>query len=102
MPCELTSQDYLPYDNGDPGRHVNYKYLFGEATALFCETCKTLEEKGMIDYLSEPANIWWKKHKKIDEQRIAAELMKKRKEDVRNHALKKLTKEEQEVLGIIT
>ena len=80
--------------------------------ASMCGLLTQLEKEGVIDlWLSsvdwveagvkrKTLEMWWKKHKKEDEARLAREAAAKRKDDLRKIAIGKLSPDELEVLGI--
>ena len=80
--------------------------------ASMCGLLTQLEKEGVIGlWLSsvdwaeagvkrKTLEMWWKKHKKEDEARLAREAAAKRKDDLRKIAIGKLSPDELEVLGI--
>lgn len=71
---------------------------------MLCEAM-TLAEKNSrpsdFDELSDELRLWWKKHKQEDERRKKSEERKANRARIREAALKKLTEEEAEALGLL-
>lgn len=85
---------------------------------LLCEACSLLEQ-AKIEHLggAKPTSLvterafrfasvelleWWIHHQEIDRKRLAEEKAAKKKAELKSKALKKLTKEEKEALGILS
>jgi hypothetical protein len=65
---------------------------------LACMYCREQESHGWK--VPEFARSWWRRHKKDDAKREAAEQRERRKEAIAHEARAKLTQEEREALGI--
>jgi DNA-binding transcriptional MerR regulator len=65
-------------------------------TRILCDICKDFEQNGISIDKYQDLVKWWQKHKEQDEKRSKTEA----KIAARASALKKLTKEEKDALGI--
>jgi len=78
-----------------------------EATKMLCECCRTLTkaeaESFIYDGHSPDARKlaeWWERHQEWDRRRVAEEQDSRRRIMLKDRALKKLTVEEREALGL--
>ena len=67
---------------------------------IACELCDMLERHDLPIPLGEAAD-WWKEHKKADKQRRKREREEAAIDSERKAALKKLSKKEQRLLGLL-
>ena len=65
-------------------------------TRILCDICKDFEKNGISIEKHQDLVAWWRKHKEQDKKRSEVEA----KVAARASALKKLTKEEKDALGI--
>lgn len=65
---------------------------------LACDRCKAIEAQGGA--IPEWAKEWWESHKAADAQRARESAEVRRQNKIREKALKKLTPEERNELGI--
>ena len=73
-----------------------------KVTELLCGLCGRLEFKNQQGFIGSDRQLekWWREHQRMDRERIAREQEKERKEQLKQNALNKLTKEERALLGI--
>jgi hypothetical protein len=78
-----------------------------EATKILCEACRSLTtketEKYIYDAHSEQARklaSWWERHQEWDKRRVLEEEETRKKIILKERALRKLTNEEIEALGL--
>lgn len=79
------------------------KKKLDKVTRLLCETLKKVEGSAIeTEVLLRGGELaeWWIEHKKQDAKRLAAEAEKRRKAKAKREALKKLNKEERQLLGL--
>ena len=104
MPCR---------DNWDaPTKETRHGMTISHFEATLCGVFTLFEKEGEIDWWLERVNwkeagvkrktveIWWKKHKEEDAARRAYEEAAKRKEELKAHAMSKLTEAELIALGL--
>lgn len=106
MPCN---------DGGPPSYYDAYedqRRRSDKLARMLCGLCGRIDAlvaEGNIISMDDIAHLinkdeklaeWWVKHQEQDAKRLAAEKAKKRKQRVRRDALKKLTAEEIEALGL--
>ena len=79
-----------------------------EATKILCETCRSLSKEESEKYLYDAHHKdarrladWFERHQEWDERRVAEEAATRKKVVARDRALKKLSVEEIEALGLI-
>lgn len=101
MPC----RDYDDYNVREAIDEIEErsKKKLDKVTRLLCETLKKVEGTAIeTEVLLKGGELaeWWTEHKKQDAKRLAAEREKKRKAKVRREALRKLNKEERQLLGL--
>jgi hypothetical protein len=72
------------------------------ATRVACTALSQLEDvgSGRIKLLPVESQEWWHQHKRADRKRQAHEEAVRRREQIKNRALAKLTPEERRVLDI--
>ena len=65
MPCYLTGsrEGDLALDAAETSKEVT------KLTRMLCRVCKQAEGLKTFNRLPEEVQKWWKKHKKVDEQR---------------------------------
>lgn len=95
-----------------PTKETRHGMTIDHFEATLCGIFTLFEKEGEIDWWLERVNwkeagvkrktveIWWKKHKEEDAERRAYEEAKKRKEELKAHALSKLTEAERIALGL--
>ena len=102
MPCRDYDDDYRVRETLDENDRRN-KVKLDKVTRLLCEALKKVEGTAIeTEVLLKGGELaeWWVEHKKQDAKRLAAEAEKRRKTRVKRAALKKLTKEERQLLGL--
>jgi hypothetical protein len=89
----------MPCVDGGPdlGRWEKQQRL-DEATRLLCTVCRGFSAEKISSI--KGLKTWWARHKKEDAIREDRELAQKKAEDRRKAVLKKLTYEEQQILGL--
>lgn len=96
MPC-------MSYDD-DPGySDRQWKKKTDMLARIACKALTELEKQGRADFLlidDTEVREWWTAHKAADAKAQAAKEERARREQVKQDALAKLTKEEKKVLGI--
>lgn len=105
MPCNGGYEDEVRVSREDVTEHRMLEAsMCGLLTQLEKEGCLALWLE-RVDWAEagvkrKTLEMWWKKHKKEDEARLAREAAAKRKDDLRKIAISKLSPDELEVLGI--
>jgi hypothetical protein len=102
MPCRSNYDDSISRDDGIVDEYANTLNEINHITRVSCEAFRLLEKnKISINEMSQESINWWKKHKKLDEKRLKEEKEKICKQQEINTALKKLSKREQKLLGLL-
>ena len=98
MPCGLADDDY------ELARKRQLRNAINDLTIMLCSTFKVMENGGKITDLPKHMQDWWDNHKKEDEARKDAEVVRvaaeKRLQKIKAAALAKLTADEKAVLGL--
>lgn len=68
---------------------------------MVCEMGKIIVRNGLLHECSEPVQIMIGKHEAEDQARIARESANKRREEIRQEAMSKLTSDEIAALGLL-
>jgi hypothetical protein len=91
MPCTGPDVDYP---------RVSFEYIEGcnVATRVACEYLGGLEAANLK--IPAYAREWWEEHKELDRQREAEKAEHRKAKQIKNAAMKKLTKEERTALGL--
>lgn len=78
-----------------------------EATKILCECCRSLNEEETDRFIYDGRNAearkladWWDRHQEWDRRRVAEEEESRRRIMLKDRALRKLTTEEREALGL--
>lgn len=78
-----------------------------EATKILCECCRSLTEEEVEKYIynahektSRNLASWWERHQEWDARRVKEETETRKRIILKGRALKKLTTEEIEALGL--
>jgi len=78
-----------------------------EVTKILCEHCRLLTKPEVEEYIYDAHNKtarklanWWERHQEWDERRVKEEDETRKKIMRKERALKKLTKEDMEALGL--
>lgn len=109
MPCTY----YTPQEEAamHAAKSDNLKAELDQAVRLLCGACKVLEVEGVALSKVRGLSTWWKRHQKMDRERLAQEAAareeerreaeKQRKtEQLRAKGLSKLSKAERKALGL--
>lgn len=119
MPCRGPEPADFPYDKPleevlkilnefETGNYgIQYKDIplytskqeLDEKIAKLCSMFQQLTNE-QIKAMSLEAQIWWRDHQKLDQQRILNEFKEKLKEEDKQKALAKLTPYERKLLGL--
>lgn len=67
-------------------------------TRLSCDRCREIEARGGT--VPEWAMDWWQRHKQEDEERLRTETAAVESAVIRARAIRKLSREEREELGV--
>lgn len=106
MPCRDWTVDEAPLERRLHGMTIE------DFEATLCGLFTLFEKEGEIDWWTsrvdwkeagvkrKTVETWWKKHKEEDAARRAREAAERRKEELKAHALSKLSAEERAALGI--
>ena len=105
MPCRSDGWD-------TPEKEQRNGLDIGQFEATLCGIFTLFEKEGEIDWWLDRVNwkeagvkrghveAWWTRHKKADEDRRKREEAARRKEELKAHALSKLTEAERIALGL--
>ena len=105
MPCRDDWDDR-------PVKETRHGMTMAAFEATLCGIFTLFEKEGEVDWWLERVDwkevgvkrktveIWWKKHKEEDAARRAREAAQRRKEELKAHALSKLSLEERAALGL--
>lgn len=96
MPCYDGRENTAAADLSERNRKLQRRLDL--ATRVACELAR--HYKGQIRSLSVEATNWIKDHEAEDARRAAVEAERKKAQQLKEAALKKLTKEERRALGI--
>jgi hypothetical protein len=103
MPCNSYESDWARGSNDGEVRRL--KAVADRLARIACKAMTELTEQGRADFLllrDEEVSTWWTKHQEDDRKEREREAARKRKEEIKNAALAKLSDEEKSALGIRT
>ncbi len=81
--------------------------MLNEATRMLCECCRSFTTEEVEKYIYDAHNDaarqlagWWEKHQEWDARRVKEENEEKKRSILTKQAMKKLTPEEMDALGL--
>jgi hypothetical protein len=101
MPCTISKEEVEWYEKEENQKTFGLKLTDDDILEeVACAACRTLQQLGKLYLAPKLVQKWWELHTKKDLEKAKQESAEKKKKELKQKALLKLSKEEKEALGI--